>query len=157
MKNFNIWLIIFLIVALGFSSCTKSTPAYTDYNTHKPMNISVKGNTETLEKVQDLFNKGDYETANTHLSRVAEYYIKYAEVQLYYGITFLELEHYPLAKITFDKVLLHKNSGFVDDAQWYLALLFLKQNDLETCKTYLEQIPEDSNYYEKARDLFKQL
>ena len=156
MKNFNNWLLISFILSLVLSSCNAGTPSYADY-THKPMNISVKGNSETLEKVQKLFNDKDYETANMHLSRVAEYYIKNAEVQLYYGITFLELEQYPLAKVTFDKILRYKDSGFVDDAQWYLALMALKQNDTAACKIYLEQIPEDSNYYENASDLLSRL
>lgn len=157
MRNFNNYFLVFFILSLGLFSCSTGTPTYADYNTHKPMNISVEGNSETLEKVQKLFNDKDYETANTHLSRVAEYYIKNAEVQLYYGITFLELEQYPLAKVTFDKILRYKDSGFVDDAQWYLALMALKQNDTATCKSYLEQIPEDSNYHTQASDLLSRL
>ncbi len=145
-----------LVLLLGFISCNTGTPTYTDY-THKPMNVSVKGNSETLEKVQKLFNDKDYETANTHLSRLAGYYVKNAEVQLYYGITFLELDQYPLAIVTFDKILRYKDSGFVDDAQWYLALVALKQNDFDTCKSYLEQIPEDSNFHEKASELLANL
>ena len=156
MKLQTKWLVLASItLLLALASCN-TAPTYSDY-THKPMNINVEGNSETLDKVQDLFNSKDYETANTHLSRLAEYYVKYAEVQLYYGITFLELEQYPLAKVTFDKILRYKDSGFVDDAQWYLALMALKQNDTATCKTYLEQIPEDSDYYDKASDLLQKL
>jgi len=156
MKQFKHLMVISLFL-LGLISCD-SKPNYEDYNTHKPMNVSVRGSsTETLDKVQNLFNTHNYELANTHLSRLAGYYTNNLEIQLYYGITFLETDQYPIAKIIFDKVLLSKNEDLVNEAKWYSALMALKQNDLKTCKLFLEQIPKKSNRYKKANSLLNRL
>ena len=156
MRNYTKLIVLSFAFIILLVSCADSPPSYADY-THKPMEIKVDGDTKTLDKAQKLFNEKDYQTANTHLARLAGYYTKNAEVQLYFGITFLELDQYPLAHITFDKVLLYKDSGFVDDAQWYLALMALKQNDLETCKTHLKLIVKDTDRYEQASGLLKKL
>ena len=148
--------IIIGLVLLSFISCD-NTPKYEDYNNHKPMNVTVKGSTDTLNKVQKLFNEQNYELANTHLSRLAVYYAKNKEMQLYYGITFLETNQYDLAKNVFEKLTLNKNGTFINDAKWYLALMAFKQNDISTCKKYLEQIPKEANVYKKATSLLKKI
>ena len=141
------------LVLLGLISCDNTLK----YENHKPMNIRVKGNSDTLDKVQKLFNEQNYELANVHLSRMAHYYSNNEEIQLYYAITFLETDQYALAKIKFEKLLLSTNATFVNDAKWYLALMAFKQNDLTTCKTYLEQIPEDASIYKKTKSLLKNI
>jgi tetratricopeptide (TPR) repeat protein len=152
MKKYLFSILLFVLI-----SCNNK-PTYEDYNNHKPMHISVKGSTsETLDNVQKLFNKKNYVLANTHLSRLADYYIDNEEIQLYYGITFLETNQYPLAKIKFDKLLLSKNPSFINKANWYLALMALKQNNLETCKSYLIKIPKDSDDYKKANSLLEKI
>ena len=149
--------VISLLLLLGLISCD-SNPNYEDYNTHKPMNVSVRGNsTETLEKVQKLFNEQNYEQANVHLARLAGYYTNNLDIQFYYGITFLETDQFPIAKTIFNKILLSKNVELINDSKWYLALMALKQNDLKTCKLFLEQIPKDANNYKQVKSLLKKV
>ncbi len=149
--------IVGLIVLLSLVSCN-SKPNYEDYNIHRPMNVSVRGkSTETLENVQKLFNDKNYNLANVHLARLAGYYTNNLEIQLYYGITFLETNQFPMAKTIFDKVMLSNNKELVNESKWYSALMALKQNDLKTCKLYLEKIPSDANNYEKVKDLLKKV
>ena len=148
---------LFSILLFVLISCNNK-PTYEDYNNHKPMNVSVKGNvTETLKTVQKLFNEKNYVLANTHLSRLADFYIDNEEIQLYYGITFLETDQYPLAKIKFDKLLLSKNPLFIDEANWYLALMALKQNDLETCKSHLVKVSKNSEHYKESKSLLDKI
>ena len=151
------WLIAASIAALvGLFLFQNSTPVYGDYASHEPMEVTVRGNSNTLEQVQKLFNDKDYLLANTHLSRLAEYYRDNAEIQLYYGITLLETNQYEMAKMTFEKIA-NANSLFKYKATWYLALNALKQNDLESCKSYLQQIPKDAAIYDKAKSLLDKL
>lgn len=151
------WLVAASIAVLvGLFFFQNKAPVYSDYASHEPMEITVRGNSNTLEMVQKLFNEKNYLLANTHLSRVAEYYRDNAEVQLYYGITFLETDQYEMAKMTFEKVA-KGDTLFKHKAIWYLALNALKQNDLESCKNYLQQIPEEAAIYDTANSLLKKL
>jgi len=148
---------LFFVLLFALISCNNK-PTYEDYNNYKPMHVSVKGNTsKTLDNVQKLFNDKNYTLANTHLSRLADFYIDNEEIQLYYGITFLETDQYPLAKIKFDKLLLSENPLFIDEANWYLALMALKQNDLETCKSHLIKVSKNSEHYKKANSLLDKI
>ncbi len=40
-----------------------------------------------------------------------------------------------------------------NEANCYLALLALKQNDIDICKAYLEMISKDADIYKKANSL----
>lgn len=152
LKKYFFFILLFILI-----SCSNK-PTYEDYNNHKPMHIGVKGSTsKTLSNVQKLFNEKNYTLANTHLSRLADYYIDNEEIQLYYGITFLETDQYALTKIKFDKLLLSKNALMINTTNWYLALMALKQNDLKLCKSYLTKISENSDYYKIANSLLEKI
>jgi hypothetical protein len=51
----------------------------------------------------------------------------------------------------------HGTSIYKNKAIWYSALSELKQKNLEECKSLLRQIPEDSEDYDKAQELLKEL
>jgi len=157
LMGYKKWLVAASIAALvGLFFFQNSTPVYGDYASHEPMEVTVRGNSNTLDQVQKLFNDKDYLLANTHLSRLADYYKDNAEIQLYYGITFLETDQYEMAKMTFEKIA-NANSLFKHKATWYLALNAFKQNDIETCKSYLQQIPKEAAIYDKAKSLLDKL
>jgi len=158
LQRYSKWLVAASIALLvGIFVVQNQTPIYSDYASHATMNISVRGSSNgTLEKVQDAFNTKDYALAYTHLSRLSEYYKDNTELQLFYAISMIETEQYDLAKIVLTKIA-DGDSLFKNEALWYLGLNALKQNDLETCKTYLEQIPQETEEYEKAKSLLRKL
>ncbi|HIP48778.1 MAG TPA: hypothetical protein EYG92_07425 [Lutibacter sp.] len=157
LMGYKKWLVAASIAVLvGLFFFQNDTATYSDYANHEPMEVSVRGNSSTLDQVQKLFNEKDYLLANTHLSRLADFYKDNAEIQLYYGITFLETDQYEMAKMTFEKIA-DGNSLFKYKATWYLALNALKQNDIEASKHYLKQIPEEAAVYDKAKSLLDKL
>jgi thioredoxin-like negative regulator of GroEL len=130
---------------------------YANYAKHEPMQVSVRGGSnESLNRVQEAFNAQNYELANTHLSRLAEYYRDNAEIQLYYAITFIETDQYDMAKMVLTRIA-NGESLFKYKAHWYLALNALKQNDKESCSSYLKNIPKESALYQNAQDLLEEL
>ena len=81
---------------------------------------------------------------------------KKPEVELYYGISLLEINKTMEA----DKVFTNLKNGtsvYNYDAIWYLALSSLKQEKYEDCALYLKQIPEDSEKFSKAQKLLNDL
>ena len=158
MRSYTKWLVAASVALLvGLFMFQNDKPTYNDYAKHRAMDVTVRGNSnETLETIQKLFNDKNYELANTQLSRLADYYKDNAEIQLYYGITFLETDQYPMAKTTLEKIA-NGTSLYKYEANWYLALLALKQNDLDACKVYLERIPKDVDLSKKVNSLLKKL
>jgi len=158
LMKYKKWLVAASIaVIVGFFMFQNKEATYANYATHEPMQVSVRGGSnESLERVQNAFNSGDYQLANTHLSRLAEYYRDNAEIQLYYGITFIETDQYDMGEMILTRIA-NGDSLFKYKAQWYLALSSLKQNDKELCKKHLEKIPKEADVFEEAQSLLKKL
>jgi thioredoxin-like negative regulator of GroEL len=154
-KRIFLWLLVVgAIVAISFFLLKGETVSY---DTHRLMNVMIESNsTATLDKIQKAFNNQDYTTANTHLSRLAEYYKDNDELQLYYGISLMETNQHDMARMSFEKIA-SGNSAFKEEAQWYLALNAFKQNDKTACKDFLSKIPKEAKEYNKAQALLCEL
>jgi tetratricopeptide (TPR) repeat protein len=112
-----------------------------------------------LAKAKTLFQEEKYQEALTIFQKYEQENTTYdAKIQLYIGVSYLELENYHEALQTFDKL---RNSDAIDNhkAYWFTALIYLKQNNAETAKKILQNLVEKpSNYnYEKAKELLKKL
>ncbi len=66
------------------------------------------------------------------------------------GISKFEEENYPEAKVSFTKVIDNKDNLFFEDAQWYLALCYLKTgekdkavNSLSVIKTIRKHLQQE--------------
>lgn len=112
-----------------------------------------------LAKASVLFQEEKYQEALTIFTTYAKESDTYnPQIQLYIGISYLELENYHEALQTFDQ-LLQSNTVDHHKAYWYTALTYLKQNDAESAKKVLKVLVENpTNYnYEKAKELLKKL
>ncbi|MBC8757597.1 tetratricopeptide repeat protein [Kordia sp. YSTF-M3] len=112
-----------------------------------------------LAKASTLFQEEKYQEALSIFTTYAQESATYnPQIQLYIGVSHMELENYQEALQTFNQL---QNSNTVDDhkAYWYTALTYLKQNDAENAKKVLKTLVENpSNYnYEKAKELLKKL
>jgi tetratricopeptide (TPR) repeat protein len=69
---------------------------------------------------------------------------------IYIGITNLALGNINKAIHNFNKIT-QQNPTFREAAQWYLALAYLKQNNLENCNQQLKIIQDDKQHEYHAR------
>ncbi|MFK7748718.1 MAG: tol-pal system YbgF family protein [Kordia sp.] len=119
-----------------------------------------KSDSENIRaKAQTLFQQEKYKEALAIFKQYEQTSTTYdPKIQLYIGVSYLELENYHEAIQTFDAL---SNSNTLDNhkAYWYTALTYLKQNDAETAKKVLNTlVQKESNYnYEKAKKLLKKL
>lgn len=77
-------------------------------------------------------------------------------VDLCMGNAYLKLEQYEKAEAVFESML-KDHDDLVTQANWYLALTYVKQNKLERAKSTLWGISKSSTYGEKAMKLLKEL
>jgi len=158
LMGYRKWLVAASIAAIvGIFIWQDKTPTYADFDINETMEVSVRGETNRiLEEVQDDFNTGNFEEFNRQFCKIDDYYSDNPEVQLFYGISLMKTDQYNMAYKVFSKIA-DGDSLFKHKAHWYLALNALKQNDLETCKLYLEKIPKEADMYKEATKLLDKL
>ncbi len=67
-------------------------------------------------------------------------------------------QNFTLAKVQLEKIISDGRSIYVPASKWYLALILLKQEDLDsTHQLLLELKTEEGNYAKKARELADQI
>lgn len=77
-------------------------------------------------------------------------------LNLYSGISHMEIEEYAEANKSFKKVIDHKTNAFIESAEWYLGLCYLKTNENEKAVEVFGDIVERDGYYKKdARKIMK--
>lgn len=131
---------------------------YHDWNT-LPSFQTKSASVDNLAKASALFKEEKYQEALAIFKAYEKENNTYnPQIQLYIGVSQLELENYSEAIQTFNQL---KNSNTIDahKAYWYTALAYLKQNDSENAKKVLNSLVQSStNYnYEKAKKLLKNL
>lgn len=129
---------------------------YSEFYQHENANLMDRGCIiKNLKDAQEAFNNKKYKVAIENFEIVLKNYDK-PEIRFLYGISLLEENRFADAEVTFTK-LQSGTSIYKDKATYSIALSKLKQKQLEECKIYLKQIPEDAEDYEKANKLLKKI
>jgi tetratricopeptide (TPR) repeat protein len=114
--------------------------------------------TELFTKALQLYNTHDYEKAAELFSEIIESNPKDMESTLLNGVANFENNKYPEAKQSFTKVIDDNNNLFIDQAEWYLALCYIKTGENDKAKSKLTKIKQGDGIYKKdAKDILKLL
>jgi len=150
------------LVLLGFgylliSNFSNPTPEtlYAEYAKHD-FSFQELSSESDLMKIQNSLNNRDFKTA---LPIIDQYLINEpnaAQIKLAKGIALLETEQFDLAKSTFQS-LGSQHPLYKSESDWYLALTFLKQKDIQQCLSSLSKIPSSSSRFDEAQKLSKSL
>ena len=145
----------------SFTQSITATDAFEQYHDWSTLpSFQTKSAAENnLAKASKLFNQENYQEALTIFTAYEKENNTYnPQIQLYIGVSQLELGNYKDAIQTFDQL---QNSNTIDahKAYWYTALTYLKQNDAEKAVKVLNILVQNSdNYnYEKAKKLLNKL
>ena len=132
---------------------------YDQYAQHEPLQLTEKSSTQSalIKTTEEAFNKGDY---NSSLIAINEL-LKSQPTDLQYlmakAICLLETNKTADARTIFKTIAIGQ-SVFKTDAQWYSAMSYLKENNLELAKSELQKIPSDNpDWASKAAQLIKKL
>ena len=144
-----------MALVFGALLFTQSDPQYGDYNQHETAVFVERSEGDAnLKQAQEFFNAKEFKKAVDAFEKIED--LKNPELQYFYAIALIETKDYQKAEIFLNNVK-SGTSVYKDKATWYLALSNLKQKKLEDCKSFLKQIPEDGEDYEKAQQLLKDL
>ena len=131
---------------------------YTKYAATE-MVSSVERGTHTdslLANATKAFNAKEFTSAATYLYEVVEAQPENSFARFYYGVSLMQTGKTELARGAFT-ALSKGSSAFKDEALFYMGLSYLKDNDKENCKKWLQQVPAGSGAYEKAQKLLQDL
>lgn len=128
---------------------------YTGENAHNLTRSAGNSNDEAMSK----YREGDFNGAlvlfNEILGKDADnMYIRY-----YTGIASIEINQNDRAVKEFKYIINKKNNMFVENAEWYLALSYLRKNKVKESKTLLTQIINNSSnsHNKEATQILKRI
>lgn len=111
---------------------------------------------QTLQNAATAFNSGNYAQALPLLNTYRKDHPEDAEKHLYAGICYIELKQYDRARAAFQLITATQNI-WAGEASWYTALAFLRENNRSACAGVLRKIPNNSDRYQDAQTLLKEL
>ncbi len=129
---------------------------YTPYQFSNDRSSSL--NKETAAAHQ-FYNKQDYTQAIPILKTILETQPNNTRTQLAYGNALMHTDQDDLAILEFQKIINRKDNLYSDQAKWFLALVYLKTEKLESSKSLLQQLSEDTktDFHKEAKELLSKL
>ncbi len=95
------------------------------------------------------YNRADYQAALRYFGKIAPGDKVNPAAAFYSGASYQNLEKYAYAVAEYDKVILHKQSIFVEQAEWYRALSLLALGNTSQASSQLNQIVVRKGFYAK--------
>lgn len=131
---------------------------------YEPYDVTVtyrSGNTEVdrvLLNALEQYEEQDYEQALQLFEKVLDKGKSNMALNLYSGIAYLEEEKYQKAKTSFSYIMSDKDNLFIEQAEWYLSMCYLKTEKRDKARLVLNKIIERESYYkDQAKDVLKDL
>lgn len=106
----------------------------------------------------EYYNVHDYKNAAIFFSKVVNEEPGNIHSTFLNGVSNFEINNFPEAKSSFSKVINDNNNLFIDHAEWYLALCYIKTNEQALAERQLEKIAGSESIYRKsARKVLRRL
>ncbi len=137
------------------SSKTNNKGLYAEYAQHDAVNNTVRGGTQEalMKEASTSYNNKNYAAAIKPLEQLKD---SSAQAAFMLGVSYMETNVFDHAVAVFD-LLTYGHSIYKEKAEWYIALTYLKKEDIVKCKDQLKAIANASSYYAKAQELLKKL
>jgi TolA-binding protein len=111
-----------------------------------------------FETALKLYNSNDFAAAASHFRDYLRSKPEVMEANLLYGVAEMKNNNFPTAKSTFRTIIDNSDNLYIDKAQWFLALCYLKTKENNEAVGQLVSIMNSNSIYrDKARKLVKKL
>lgn len=131
---------------------------YKTYDVTTPLRSLQDAGNSDYSTALEYFNIRDYQNAAYFFSKVLSNDPRHMESVMMTGISKFEEENYPDASVSFTKVIDNKDNLFFEDAQWYLALCYLKTGEKDKAVNSLSVIRQSESIYNRnARKILRQI
>lgn len=116
---------------------------------------SVEANTDdALKEAFNFYQQNDYTSALKYFNSLENQ----ITAKFYSGVCYIELEQYNKAITSFEFVINDKDNLFVEQAEWYLGLIYLMNNQKGQAVSQFKKISSSESYYSnQAIEILKYL
>lgn len=154
--------ILVLVGLIGVMRMTTNTydNAYDKYfeSTSWASERSVSSSIDIIQQAQMHFQKNEFQETidllNIATVKAEEQFVP----QFYKGLSYQNLDKYAKAALEYSKVINQGNNMFIEEAEWYKALCYLKMNKTNEAKKELLAVVNRKGHYEKdAKAILRRL
>ncbi|MBK8922273.1 MAG: tetratricopeptide repeat protein [Saprospirales bacterium] len=148
-----------LVVAWFFWRPPAQERLYVQYRAFPEADFAVRGGgsaEQPLQLAAEAFNREDYAAALPALRNYLQRWPDDTEARMFAGFCYMELKQFDAATTIFEQIGGSANA-WSDEANWSLALAYLRQNKRSECIVALETIAPANGRYGDAQDLLKRL
>jgi len=159
------WAASFILIAVvGWLILNRGTGAgatdiYQEYYASYPNVVAPVSRTESGDIRAEMwiqYESGDYSNACKSFESALKNDPDNLELSFYLGISALETNQAGSAVKNFDSIVKNVNSRFYEPAQWYLALAYLKMEDVDAAKEVFKTIADGSgSYSDRAAEVYE--
>lgn len=146
-------LIVFLMVTGGLLLFTMPKSYSNDdlfkkyYSTEHVLDVARSGDANIVDAVIK-FQEKDYKAANKLFSIILQSEANNTAAWFYNGIACIETGQFDYASKSFQRIIADNNSFYIEHAEWYLGLCYLKNNQTSKAIAEFQKIAfESRNYY----------
>lgn len=109
---------------------------------------------DALKEAFSFYQQNDYTNALKYFGTIENQ----ITAKFYSGVCYIELEQYDKAISSFEYVINDKDNLFVEQAEWYLGLIFLMNNQKTLAVDQFKKISGSKSYYSnQAEEILKYL
>ena len=113
---------------------------------------------DLMQEANSFYSRGDYQNAIPKYQEVLGMNSNDFVARFYLGSSFQITNKYHKAITQFSRVIEHGDNEFIEEAEWYRALCYLKLEDKKNARKELLAIKNKQGYYEKnAGKILKKL
>jgi tetratricopeptide (TPR) repeat protein len=150
------------VLLISQRNSTSTTDLYAQY--FEPaeigMNFRTSGDavSNDLKTAMMLYESKRFDEAIQMFEKILKNDNSRIGLNLYSGISHMEVKEYDEANIRFKKIIDHKTNAFIESAEWYLGLCYLLKEDDQMAIEIFSEISKNKGYYSKdARKILKKL
>jgi tetratricopeptide (TPR) repeat protein len=122
------------------------------YKAYEPPTVQRSGSAivnEDYSLALEFYNIHDYEKAAELFTKVLENNPRDMQSALLNGVSNFESNKYPEASSSFADVINDNNNLYIDQAQWYLALCYVRTDEKDKAVRQLETIKKGNGIHSK--------
>lgn len=128
------------------------------YQKYESSLITRSGTNETNDLIIaiQLYDKGKYKDAIARFTNLLQKDNSNTTAHFFMGLSYMETKTYDKAIKSFNTIMAEKDTAFIEHAEWYMALCYVRTNQKKQASDLLKQIAASNSYYKiKAVDLLK--
>jgi tetratricopeptide (TPR) repeat protein len=146
---------VFLFIKNIGTTSTDPNKLFAQYALADELTTERGTTTDSLQLLSDsLFNTKNYTAAAPIIEQYLATNEQATDYKLALGYSYLQTNEFEKAQTIFSEIA-QGTTLYTNKANWYMALLLLKQNNKEACAAQLKLIEESASNYKQAQALLK--